>query len=130
MTIACLCRENTNGHGGLTHRLLRAIRGFLSRQPPPQCSYADVDPNKESSNVIYRQVVTRSTNAKYTVKFRDPKHIITGIVCNPKDNRTASPEAEVVSGGVSCKHVEILLTPVQEGEWTCCIQIYGAPEEN
>jgi hypothetical protein len=61
----------------------------------------------------------------YTVKFSDPQHIVSDIVCCPKDGRTASPEAEIVDGGVGYKHVEIRLTPVEEGKWTCCVQIYG-----
>jgi hypothetical protein len=108
-------------------RSLKWILGVFKSPPVPQNCYADVGPRMESSKVIYRQVVTRSTKAPYTVKFHDPHHVITGIACFRKDDKTATPEAEVVDGGVSHTHVKIDLRPVQKGEWTCCIQIYGVP---
>ena len=64
----------------------------------------------------------------YRFKFHDPTHIITGIACLPKDNKTSSPEVEVDGGGVGCKEVEIVLTPVQKGDWCCCVQIDGIAE--
>jgi predicted transcriptional regulator len=64
----------------------------------------------------------------YRIKFNDPARIITGIACLPKDAKTSSPEVEVVSGGVGCKEVEIVLTPVQKGEWVCVVQINGIAE--
>ena len=66
----------------------------------------------------------------YTFKFHDPAHIITGIACLPKDTKTSSPEAKVVRGGVGCKEVEIVLTPVQKGDWCCCVQINGIAENH
>jgi hypothetical protein len=81
-----------------------------------------------SSKLIYKQVVVRSTEAQYTVTFRDPYHLISGIACFPRDDKTAAPEIEVVDGGVSHKHVNILLSPLQEGTWSCCIQIFGVPD--
>ena len=96
--------------------------------PVSQCSYIDGDPNVTSYEVIYRSVIERSSNSPYTFKFHDPTHIITGIACLPKDAKTSSPEAEVISGGVGCKEVEIVLTPVQKGDWCCCVQINGMGE--
>jgi hypothetical protein len=85
----------------------------------------DADPNITSYKVIYRSIIERSTMTPYTFTFYDPAHIITGIACLPKDAETSSPEVEVVRGGVSCKEVEIILTPVQKGNWCCCVQING-----
>ena len=93
-----------------------------------QCSYIDGDPNVTSYDVIYRSVIERSSNTPYRFKFHDPTHIITGIACLPKDAETSSPEVEVISGGVGCKEVEIVLTPVQKGDWCCCVQINGTGE--
>jgi hypothetical protein len=84
----------------------------------------DADPNITSYKVIYRSIIERSTMTPYTLKFHDPAHIITGIACVPKDAETSSPEVEVV-GGVGFKEVEIVLTPVQKGNWCCHVQIYG-----
>jgi hypothetical protein len=66
----------------------------------------------------------------YTFKFHDPAHVITGIACGPKDDKTSSPEAEVVDGGVGFRHVVIRLSPVQNGAWACCVQINGVEENN
>jgi hypothetical protein len=66
----------------------------------------------------------------YRFKFHDPAYIITGIACQPKDAKTSSPEVEVVSGGVGCKEVEIVLTPVQKGDWCCVVQIVGIAENH
>jgi hypothetical protein len=85
----------------------------------------DADPNITSYKLIYRSIIERSTKTPYTFKFHDPSHIITGIACLPKDAETSSPEVDVVSGGVGCKEVEIVLTPVEKGKWCCCVQING-----
>ena len=61
----------------------------------------------------------------YTFKFRNAAHIITGITCLPKDTKTSSPEVQVVLG---FKEVEILLTPVQKGDWFCVVQIKSIEE--
>ena len=90
-----------------------------------QCSYIDGDPNITSYEVIYRSVIERCTETPYRFRFQDPTHIITGIACLPKDAKTSSPEVEVVSGGVCFKEVEIVLTPVEKGDWCCCVQING-----
>jgi hypothetical protein len=94
-------------------------------RPVSQCSYIDGDPNITSYEVIYRSLIERSSMTPYRLKFHDPTHTITGIACLPKDANTSSPEAEVISGGVGCKEVEIVLTPVQKGDWSCCVQING-----
>jgi len=73
-------------------------------------------------------VIERSTKTPYTFKFHDPAHIITGIACLPKDAETSSPECQVVAGGIGFKYVEIVLTPVQRGDWSCCVQINGIAE--
>jgi len=98
--------------------------------PVSQCSYIDGDPNVKSYEVIYRSVIERSSMEPYRFKFHDPSHIITGIACLPKDAKTSSPEVEVISGGVGCKEAEIVLTPVQKGDWCCCVQINGAAENS
>lgn len=96
--------------------------------PVLQCSYIDGDPNVTSYEVIYRSVIERTSLTPYRIKFHDPAHIITGIVCQPKDAKTSSPEVKVISGGVGYKEVEIELTPVQEGNWCCCVQMNGIAE--
>jgi len=100
----------------------------LRNRPVSQCSYIDGDPNITSYEVIYRSVIERSSMTPYPLKFHDPSHIITGISCRPKDSKTSSPEVEVISGGVGHKEVEILLTPVQKGDWCCCVYIIGIAE--
>ena len=99
-------------------------------RPVSQCSYIDGDPNITSYEVIYRSVIERCTETPYRFRFQDPTHIITGIACLPKDAKTSSPEVEVVSGGVGFKEVEIVLTPVEKGDWCCCVQIYGIAENH
>jgi hypothetical protein len=94
------------------------------------CSYLDVDPNIKSHTVIYKQIVRRGTLTPYEFKFYDPAHIITGIACGPQDDKTSSPEAEVVDGGIGCHHVVIRLSPVQKGSWACCIEISGTEENS
>jgi len=96
--------------------------------PVSQCSYIDGDPNITSYEVIYSNNIERSSMTPYTFKFHDPARIITGIACLPKDAKTSSPECQVVDGGVGCKEVEIVLTPVQKGDWGCVVQIVGIAE--
>lgn len=100
------------------------------RSPVSQCSYIDGDPNITSYEVIYRSVIERSSETPYRFKFHNPTHIITGIACLPKDDKTSSPEVEVISGGVGCKEVEIALTPLSKGNWCCCVQINGKAENH
>jgi len=102
-------------------------RKIFSR-PVSQSAYIDVYQNRESDKVICTSVITRNLTTPYRFKFDDPAHIITGISCLPKDAETSSPAAEVISGGIGCKEVEIVLTPVQKGEWCCCVQINGIEE--
>jgi hypothetical protein len=66
----------------------------------------------------------------YEFKFQDPEHIITGINCGPQDEKTSAPQVEVVDGGIGCKHVFILLSPVGQGLWACHIEISGTKESS
>jgi hypothetical protein len=93
-----------------------------------QFSYVDDDPNVTSFEIICRSIIDRSTKTPYRFKFYDPIHIISGIACVPKDAETSSPECEVVAGGIGFKEIEIVLTPVQVGPWSCCVQINGVAE--
>jgi hypothetical protein len=99
--------------------------GWLVPRPVSQCSYLDVDPNINSHTVIFKKIVRRGTTTPYEFKFQDPAHIITGIACGPQDEKTSSPEAEVVDGGIRFHHVVIRLSPVQKGPWACSIEISG-----
>jgi hypothetical protein len=94
-------------------------------RPVSQCSYVDRDPNVTSYKTIYKSIIERNTVKPYTFKFHDPRHIITGIACVPKDAETSSPETTVVAGGVGFKEVEIILTPAEKGYWACRVQIIG-----
>jgi hypothetical protein len=116
--------RNRNESGGLMSWVSEKWQKWRSH-PVSQCSYIDADPNITSYKVIFNSVIERSTKTPYTFKFHDPVHIITGIACVPKDAVTSSPEAEVVRGGVGCKEVEIRLTPVDKGNWCCCVRING-----
>jgi hypothetical protein len=98
---------------------------FRGRRSVDQCSYLDVDPNIKSHTIIFKQIVQRGTMTPYEFKFYDPVHIITGIACGPQDDKTSSPEVEVIEGGISCHSVVIRLSPVQKGPWACCIEISG-----
>jgi hypothetical protein len=95
-----------------------------------QCSYISGDASVTSYKVIYRGLIERNTKNPYTFEFHDPAHVITGIACVPKDDKTSSPEAEVVRGGVGFKEVQIVLTPVHEGDWSCRVQINGIEDES
>jgi hypothetical protein len=123
--------RNQNESGGLMASARKAASCALDKcyqwfsHPVSQCSYIDRDPNITSSEIIYSSVVERCSKTPYPFKFQDPTRIITGIVCVPKDNKTSSPEVEVISGGVGCKEVEIVLTPVQKGDWACRVEIIG-----
>jgi len=110
----------------------RAVDRYRQRfsRPVSQCLYIDGNPNITSYEVICRSLIEESSMTPYTFKFHDPAHIITGIACLPKDTKTSSPEAKVVRGGVGCKEVEIVLTPVQKGDWCCCVQINGIAENH
>jgi hypothetical protein len=126
--------RNQNESGGLMALPGKAgswvvdkYRKWRSR-PVSQCSYVDGDPSIRSYDIIYRSIIVRNSMTPYQFKFQDPTHTITGIVCGPRDNKTSSPEAEVISGGVGCNEVEIVLTPVEKGEWCCCVQINGIAE--
>jgi hypothetical protein len=101
---------------------------FWRNIPVSQCSYVDCNESVTSSKIINRSVISRSIETPYIFKFHDPDHIITGIACVPKDSKTSSPEAEVISGGIGFKEVEIVLTPVEKGNWCCCVQINGIEE--
>jgi hypothetical protein len=145
MIIACYCyrgsaeeRQSSNGElwNSLLAGVLQAVEficpdmremldDWLVPRPVPQCSYLDVDPNIKSHTVIFKKIVRRGTTTPYEFKFQDPAHIITGIACGPQDEKTSSPEAEVVDGGISCHYAVIRLSPVQKGPWACCIEISG-----
>jgi len=112
-------------YSGVSRRIGCVFGGLLGRRPVSQCSYLDVDDNIKSHTVIYKQIVRRGTMTPYEFKFYDPVYIITGIACSPQDDKTSSPEAEVVDGGISCHYVVIRLSPVEEGPWACCIEISG-----
>jgi len=100
--------------------------------PPPvsQGSYLDVDPNIKSHTIIYKKSVRRGTMAPYKFKFYDPAHKITGIACGPHDDKTSTPDVDVVDGGIGYHHVEILLSPVQKGPWACCVEISGTEDNS
>jgi hypothetical protein len=98
--------------------------GWLGRRPVPLCTYLDGDPTVTSDEIIYRSFI-ESTMNPYEFTFHDPTHVITGIACVPKDDKTPSPEAEVVDGGVRFSHVVMRLSPVQKGTWACRIVING-----
>ena len=104
--------------------------GWLGRLPVSQCSYIDVDQDIKSHKIIFKQIVRRGTMTPYEFKFYVPTHIITGIACGPQDDKTSSPEAEVVDGGISCHHVVIRLSPVQKGPCACSIEISGIEENS
>ena len=103
--------------------------GWPGPRPLEQCSYLDVDPDIKSHKIIFKQIVRRGTMTPYEFKFYDPSHIITGIACGPQDDKTSSPEAEVVDGGIKYHHVVIRLSPV-EGPWACSIEISGTEENS
>jgi len=104
--------------------------GWLGPRPVARCSYLDVDPNIESRTIIFKKIVCRGTMTPYEFKFHDPAHIITGIACGPHDDKTSSPEAEVIGGGIGCHFVVIRLSPVQKGRWACSIEISGIEENS
>jgi hypothetical protein len=124
---AAIPPRNQDDSDGFKSRVLETLHKFFS-PPVSQCSYVDDDPNVTSYEIICGIVIDRSTKTPYTFKFYDPVHIITGIACVPKDAKTSSPECEVVAGGIGCKEVEIVLTPVHIGHWSCCVQINGVAE--
>ncbi|KAJ4450253.1 hypothetical protein ANN_01672 [Periplaneta americana] len=106
--------EQSHESRGIYTRVRNAfgrMREYVSRPRVPQCSYVDVDPSisDNDNSIIYSQIVAKSTDVPHNVKFHDEHHIITGIACHPRDNKTASPETEVVSGGVGYNHVELLI---------------------
>ena len=106
------------------------ISGYLGGpRELEQCSYLDVDEDVKSHKIICKQIVRRGTMTPYVFKFCDPSHIITGIACGPQDDKTSSPELEVVDGGIKYHHVVIRLSPVQ-GPWACCIEISGIEENS
>jgi hypothetical protein len=110
--------------------LRELLDGWLGRLPVSQCSYLDFDPNINSHKIIFKKIVQRGTMTPYEFKFYDPAHIIAGIACAPQDDKTSSPEVEVVDGGISCHHVVIRLSPVQKGPWACSIEISGTEESS
>jgi hypothetical protein len=89
----------------------------------PQCRFFEGCP--ETGSVVHQQQVVRWSHEPITIRYRNATNIITGIVCVPVDTETQSPQAEVIEGGVNCKHVTIRLTPVQSGKWACDITIRG-----
>ena len=75
---------------------MEVFGGWLGPRPVNWCSYLHVAPNIKPHTIIYKQIVLRGTVTPYEFKFYDPAHIITGIACVPQDDKTSSPEAEVV----------------------------------
>ena len=114
MIVACYCcrgsaeeRQSRIGElwnscrAGVT-RAVEFVGGWLGPRPASQCSFLDVDPNIKSHKIIFKKIVQRGTVTPYEFKFYDPTHIIAGIACGPQDDKTSSPEAEVVDGGIGC----------------------------
>jgi len=150
MIIACFCyrdsaEEHESNRGECWNRFLSCVSwavGFvnpelkevlddwLEPRPLEQHSYLDVHPNINSHTIIYKQIIRRGTETPYEFKFYDPAHIITGIACGPQDDKTSSPEAEVVDGGIGSHHVVIRLSPVQKEPWACSIEISGTEENS
>ena len=89
--------------------LREVLGGWLGPRPASQCSYLDVDPNIKSHKIIFKKIVQRGTMTPYEFKFYDPTHTIAGIAYAPQDDKTSSPEAEVVDGGIGCHLVVIRL---------------------
>jgi hypothetical protein len=106
------------------------LGGWLGPRPVAQCSYLDVDQNIESHTIIFKKIVRRGTMAPYEFKFDDPSHIITGIACVPQDDKTSSPETQVVDGGIGFHHVVIRLSPVEKGTWASFIEISGVEDNS
>jgi hypothetical protein len=65
----------------------------------------------------------------YHFRFYDSAHIITGIACGPQDDKTSSPEVEVVDD-INYHHVMIRLSPVHKGSWACCREICRIEENS
>ncbi|KAJ9583457.1 hypothetical protein L9F63_022199 [Diploptera punctata] len=110
---------------GLFHRAFSSIWKRKNIPTVPQCSYVEGMPNLGFQ--IYKQEVNRWSNKPYKFKFNHPLYVITGIACRPKDNNLPSPEAQVLEGGISHDHVTMELTPVEDGQWSCVIDICGRP---
>jgi hypothetical protein len=121
---AVVLAGNQDKSGGWNALVPAGVRNFFS-QPVSQFQFVEEDPDVKSYDIIYRSVIERCTETPYTFKYYDPVYIITGIACVPKDAVTSSPKCRVVSGGIGHKEVEIVLTPVQKGNWSCCVQING-----
>ena len=106
------------------------LGGWLGPRPVTQGSYLDVDESINSHKVIFKKIVRRGTMAPYEFKFNDPAHVITGIACGPQDEKTSTPDVDVVDGGIGFHRVVIRLSPVQKGPWACSIEISGTEENS
>ncbi|PSN36287.1 hypothetical protein C0J52_26026 [Blattella germanica] len=109
-----------------TGLLYRAFASFWRRRAypqVPQCSYVEGVP--DLGNLLYKQEVNRWSKKPHVLRFHQPSSVITGIACRPKDKTLPSPEAEVLEGGVNFDHVTLQLTPVDEGHWSCVIDVCG-----
>ena len=91
----------------------------------PQMSLVDIEESDAPKKIIYKQTVARHSRDPYVVKFENPKNLICGIACVPKNENTPSPDVEILRGGIGFNFVEIRLTPISKGYWSCCIDILG-----
>jgi hypothetical protein len=87
----------------------------------PQCTLTEGIP--AVGNTAYRKVVRRRSNQPYMFRYRHPSMTITAIACVPLDEKTQTPEADVLKGGINDNFAVICLTPVQEGDWGCLVSI-------
>ena len=88
----------------------------------PQCSF--IQGVAEVGKKYYREQHSRHTDKPLSVKFGGKGVTqITGIAVTPKDEKTPSPEAEVMAGGVNHDHVHLQLVPVDKGPWGCNVDI-------
>ena len=116
--------------GSVCPNVREKLGGWLGPSPVTQGSYLDVDESINSHKVIFKKIVRRGTMAPYEFKFNDPAHVITGIACGPQDEKTSTPDVDVVDGGIGFHRVVIRLSPVQKGPWACSIEISGTEEDS
>jgi hypothetical protein len=98
-----------------------AIRWWLTPARVPQSSLKVAGP--EIRGKEYSSKLRRYSKKKYIFRFEQPKGVITAIACVPVDSKTPAPEAEVIKGGLNYNYVEICLTGVGTGEWSCDLVI-------
>ena len=113
------------GYGHVSAPLKAAwdwLTSIFTGERIPQCSF--IQGTAEVGENSYRERYSRHTGRPLSIKFGTKRvSQIRGIAVTPLDEKTPSPDVEVIAGGVNYDSVHLQLVPLSKGPWGCHVDI-------